>query len=208
LGKDGADLEDLLIQKKPDLAILDIELPVEDAITILSRQKIKPATIFITAHPSYAIKAFEYEAIDFLLKPLSLQKFKNAANRAIRYFNLLKKNIKDNIEENKIKVLWVQENGITIPVLISDIAFFESQKKNTLACLFNKKCVTIPMSISSIYKKIEHLDFIQIHRRYIVNIAAIAKMEPLFHGTYEVHVKGCNRVLPVSRRCSRKILKK
>ncbi|MDH4263654.1 MAG: response regulator [Spirochaetia bacterium] len=101
VGKNGKELAELLDQKKPDLAILDIELPITDTMTVLADRKNIPQIIFITAYEMYAPKAFEIAAIDFLVKPVKEERFNKALLRAINRIRVDHQNINSTKKNQK-----------------------------------------------------------------------------------------------------------
>ncbi len=81
---DGKKAVELINEKRPDLVFLDIELPGMDGFEILKTVQYKPSTIFVTAHDVYAVKAFEANGIDYLLKPVSEERLRKAVNKVLR----------------------------------------------------------------------------------------------------------------------------
>ena len=205
IGKNGKELEELLDQKKPDLALLDIELPIKDTMTVLSEKTDIPQLIFISAFEIYAPRAFEMEAVDYLVKPIKKERFMDAISRAIRRIKAKKlNNYKTNVNP---AILWIREKDKVIPIPFLDIYYLEAQDKVTLIYMNGNNYFTVTRSLSSIMQQLPPAQFLQIHRKYAVNVSIILNMEPMFHGRYELTLKGIKQKLPVSRRYATTFLK-
>ncbi|MDH4199162.1 MAG: LytTR family DNA-binding domain-containing protein [Spirochaetia bacterium] len=205
VGKNGKDLESLLLEKKPDLALLDIELPIQDSMAVLAEQKNLPHLIFISAYEMYAPRAFEMEAVDYLVKPVKEDRFNQAVKRAIDRIH--SDNTNDNQSNKASKILWVRENDRIIPVPVNEIIYLEASNKTTYINVRDGKQFSVLRPLSSILGQFESSSFfLQIHRKYAVNGSKILEMHPLFHGRHEITIKGLDQKLPVSRRYASRIL--
>jgi len=209
VGKNGNDLFTLLEEKKPDLALLDIELPVKDTMTVLNEINYTAQIIFITAYQQYAVQAFNIAAIDYLMKPLKKERFNESINRMIAMYMLIKneKEIRDHIpHESSSGFLWARENEKIFPVSVSDIIYLEAENKYTFIHTTAKKKIQILRPLSAIIRQIGSNMIMQIHRKYAINTTMVIEMNPFFNGTYEVTLKGCEKKLPVSRRYASTII--
>lgn len=206
VGKNGVELEELLDSKKPDLALLDIELPIKNTMTVLSEKSTLPHIIFITAYDVYAPKAFEMAAIDYIVKPLKKERFDQAIARASER---IKTNLANNNPATRTsELLWLRENDKIVPIPVSDILYIEARDKTTIVYTGIGKNFYIPRPFSSLMQQLDPARFLQIHRKYAVKISEILNMEALFHGQYEITLKSIPKKLPVSRRYARTILNK
>jgi two-component system LytT family response regulator len=157
-----------------DLIFLDINMPVISGVELMELQPNRPLTIVTTAYSDFALSAFQNDAIDYLLKPISFEKFSKAIEKAKIYFSgtTLKK------EDNTLtKVLSHRINGQIIDTLLSDILYIESL--GNYMKLYSKKLkspIVIYGSLSNIADEINNTDFMQVHRSYIVNTHEIVRV--------------------------------
>ncbi len=171
-------------EMKPDLIFLDIQMPKLTGFEILELTEHKPVIIFTTAYDQYAIKAFEANATDYLLKPFTRERFGEAVEKAIKK---LKNN--DNEEKNIKSVLKTMDEK---PELISRIAIRSGSKIHVISAddmvyiEADGDYVKIHIKDASYLKEKtmkffeSHLDpkqFIRIHRSYIVNVNMIQRLE-------------------------------
>ncbi|WP_083629611.1 LytR/AlgR family response regulator transcription factor [Tenacibaculum agarivorans] len=168
-----------LKEHKPDLIFLDINLSDDNSFEIFNVvTDIKSKIIFTTAYSEYAIKAFELNSIDYLLKPIakkdlerSLQKMKSLNEIHIpNYKNLL------TIEANYKKRFLIKQNNSLLTVTVEEIAYFFSEDKLTFIKLKNNKKLPIDETLKKLETLINPSQFYRINRRYLIHISSIEKM--------------------------------
>ena len=161
---------------KPDVVLLDIEMPVLNGFEIL--KILTPADyhilVFITAHGQYAIKAFEQEALDYLLKPFDDVRFAKLVKRMLKHLG------KVQIPENKYVLAKDGKEVHRIP--LAEIIYIKSALNYVLICL-KDKVVKKRTSLTAIQTQLDH-QFSRIHRKYIINELQILKMKHICHGDY------------------------
>jgi len=195
----------------PNIIFLDIEMPNEDAFHFLDR--ISPfqfEVIFITAYDEYAVRAFKLNAVDYILKPISINELKLAVKKLkerLTYKNLIENRNTSFTEiaaqvNNKIKPHKITLKGATNVEVIDfkDICFVEAQSSYSKIFFF-KKAQLKEMIMSNPLSDYEELlpasHFYRIHRSYLINCAHIKK---IFHdGTNQIMIKD-DFILPISRR--------
>ncbi|WP_339656639.1 LytTR family DNA-binding domain-containing protein [Flavobacterium frigidarium] len=157
-----------------DLIFLDIEMPVISGFDFLDGLKIKPQIIFITSKAEYAMKAFDYDATDYLQKPIALDRFNSSVKRAMD-MHLLKLDtkeeegdhifIKSNLKKLKIftsKIKWIEAFGDYVRVVTEDDSnLVLSTMKSFESELSNKK-------------------FVRVHKSYIINIDKVERFNSKF----------------------------
>jgi two-component system LytT family response regulator len=201
----GFDAVKEITEKKPDLVFLDIQMPKLNGFEMLELLDEQPAIIFTTAFDNYAIKAFEVNAVDYLLKPFSEERFNEALNKVIeriqqKSFNKekLDKLIehKDNLPELLERVVVKDGSKITI-IPVETLKWIEAQddyvKIHSEGGRFMKK------KTMKFFE--DHLDpnmFIRIHRSSIININTVKQMELYEKDSYRVITKDDIK-LPVSK---------
>ena len=185
----------LIDELKPDLIFLDIHLSDISGIDLIHLISYKPLIIFTTAYNQYAIKAFELQAIDYLLKPFSLERLKLAVKRA-------KETVEGNLHsEQNIKNLlaqWSPQKDYLkrIPSKIGDriyiineddIVYFASEQKLVFAFLKDTKYL-INYKLEELTTRLDPEKFFRIHRSTIVNLNYVQTIEAWFGGGYKMKV--------------------
>lgn len=171
---------------KPNLIFLDIEMPILNGFEMLAKLTHQPKVVFTTAYDQYAIKAFEEGSIDYLLKPIELDRLEktihklkqtNLANEAIRIEDLIKQ-----IQGKKsIKTLTVKLGDKIILVKLSDITHVQAEDKYVfLHTLDGKKHLT-DFTLSTLEEKLPN-EFVRIHRSEIINTDHIKEIRKGFNG--------------------------
>lgn len=168
----GMEAIKLLNENQYDIIFLDINMPVISGVELMELQPNRPITIVTTAYSDFALSAYQNDAIDYLLKPISFDKFSKAIEKAKTYHsgnNLKKENSDDE------KVLSYRSNGQIIETPLSDILYIESL--GNYMKLYNcklKSPIVIYGSLASISAEIDCSHFLQVHRSYIVNTTKIS----------------------------------
>ena len=154
-------------ENEVELMLLDIEMPYENGVDMLAKLEVKPDVIFITSQTKHAIKAFELNAVDSLLKPITFPRFFNA----IEKFKDLKHKVENGVNpialNNKNDHIFVSKNRKKIKLIFDEILYIESLKDYIKIHLTNES-QTIKFSISAFEKELDQR-FVRIHRSYIVN---------------------------------------
>ncbi|TDW46507.1 LytTR family two component transcriptional regulator [Flavobacterium sp. 270] len=188
----GMEALKMLNENKYDIIFLDINMPVISGVELMESQPNRPLTIVTTAYSDFALSAYQNDAIDYLMKPISFEKFSKAIEKARTFYsgNNLKK-------ENTAcgKVLSYRANGQMIDILLSDIVYIESLGNYMKLYSTKLKSPTIIYgSLASICEEIDHSDFIQVHRSYIVNTREITSV------TYKNLTMSNAEIIPVGRK--------
>ncbi len=148
-----------------DILFIDINMPDITGLDLVRSLNEKPIVIFTTAHKKFAIDGFELDALDYLLKPISFERFSKAVNKAIEYHGY--KN-KTNTETNENLFVYSEYRLVKIPV--NDIEYIESLEDYIRINLVNAKPILTLMPLKTVLEKLPANDFTRIHRSYIVNI--------------------------------------
>ncbi len=182
---DGFSALKAIQSEKPDLIFLDIEMPKLTGLEMLELLDDPPQIIFTTAYHEYAVKAFELQAVDYLLKPFSFDRFKSAVGKVLTSGRISKKNLVQAIPklkqaQEKAQPLdrIVVKDGVEIFVIpTSEIIYFEAQ--DDYVKIHTKDTSYLKLSALQSYEdKLSNQEFVRVHRSYLVNIAAISKIEP------------------------------
>lgn len=169
-----------------DLIFLDIEMPLINGFDLLDGLKNKPQIIFITSKADYAVKAFDYEATDFLQKPISKDRFLKAVKKAVEIHQLRHEShedlgeaiiIKSNLKKLKIyssKIKWIEALGDYIKII--------TDEENHL----------VLSTMKSFESELPDGKFVRIHKSYIVNVERVDKFNSKF-------AEIGNQKIPISR---------
>lgn len=206
----GRDAAKLISANKPQLIFLDVQMPEVDGFSLLQKldKDTLPAIIFTTAFEDYAIRAFEFHALDYLLKPFDAERFQKAvsfakqrlldrdqqAQETVQITELLK-----NIEE-KPKYLdrfLIKQNGRIIFLKISEIDFLRADDKY-IQLHSGKSIHLVRQTLGAMRNQLNPQTFVQIHRSVIVNTERIKELEAMFNGDHTVVMENGAK-LPLSR---------
>ncbi len=171
--ENGQSALDFLETKDPDLIFLDIEMPELSGIEMLNRLPYLPMVVFTTTKTDYAYEAYEFQAIDFLKKPISLVRFEQAINIALE--KLEKKLSFPRIEDSS-KEIYVKEEGRYIRIPCEEILFFENVG-DYVRVKTTKGQHIIYGTLKSVDERLNDARFLKVHRTYIINLSKIKDIE-------------------------------
>jgi DNA-binding LytR/AlgR family response regulator len=180
-----------------DLMFLDIQMPQLTGIDFLKTLVKPPLVIFTTAYSNYALEGFELNALDYLLKPISLERFIKAVNKATEYLELQRKETPAaaTLEETGPDYIFVKADKKLVKVNFDDILYIEGLKDYVIIRLENNRVITL-QTMKSLEDKLPLGTFRRIHRSYIVNIN---KINAIVGNMVEVMEKGQAKHLPVGK---------
>ena len=159
-----------LNNNKVDLLFLDIQMPHITGVEFLRALRNPPKVIFTTAFEHYAIQGFELDVMDYLLKPISYDRFLKAAWKARDYFAIKEQ------PQNAAPYIFVKTNGKLEKITFADILFIEGMENYVAIYLENKKIIT-HTTIKSLLEKLPGNQFIQSHKSYVVAMDKIDSIE-------------------------------
>lgn len=148
-----------------DILFIDINMPDITGLDLVRSLEQNPIVIFTTAHKKFAIDGFELDAIDYLLKPISFERFSRAVNKAVEYYRY--KNKTDN-ETNENLFVYSEYRLVKIP--LNDIEYIESLEDYIRINIADAKPILTLMPLKTVLEKLPAHNFSRIHRSYIVNI--------------------------------------
>jgi len=186
----------------PDLIFLDIQMPGKTGFDMLSELERAPNVIFTTAYDEYALKAFEVNALDYLLKPVepkrladALQKLQIEEDKEPMSDHTLSVNRSILSEHDQV---FVKDGERCWFVKLSDIRLFESVG-NYAKVYFGPNKPLILKSLNALEERLDEKVFFRANRKHIVNLRLIEKIEPYFNGGLLLEMKGGEKI-EVSRR--------
>lgn len=177
-----------------DLIFLDIQMPQIMGTDFIRTLKKAPKIIFITAYRKYAVEGFELDAVDYLLKPISFERFLKAVNKIFQTDIITPESVyqrNDLISETSAPWLYVRADRKMIKVLLNDILYIEALS-DYVKIITNTKTIVTKQLISALEETLPKDNFIRIHRSFII---AINKIDAYNADSIQVG----NKELPVSR---------
>jgi two-component system, LytTR family, response regulator len=193
-----ADAVEYMNEHHPQLLFLDIQLDgKKTGFDVLQEAEYAPKVIFCTAYDEYAIKAFEHNALDYLMKPIDPKRLAEAIQK-------VKQSIATDVEQHKRKLLgeedqvFVKDGERCWFVNLGDVRLFESAG-NYAKVYFGENKPLILKSLNSLEERLDEKTFFRANRKHIVNLKWIKNIEPYLNGGLIVYLKGGEEV-EVSRR--------
>lgn len=186
----------LINNVQPDLLFLDINMPEKDGFELLEMLDRVPITVFTTAFDEYAIKSFEYNALDYLLKPINPKRFARAIEKVNA--NLIEKEEKNSKKLTLNNQIFLRDGEKCWLVKIADIYLFEVDGNYTKIFFQDEKAI-ISKSLNQIEEKLPEDYFFRANRNQIINMEYIGKIDPWFSGNLLVHMPKETKV-EISRR--------
>ena len=169
---DPAEALEFLKSNYVDVIFLDINMPEISGIQLIKKLSFKPHIIFTTAYSEYALESYEYEVVDYLLKPIELDRFRKAIDKVDR---LLKLHSVESYKKEGRK-LFFKDGYRNIRVDTNDILFIKGEGNYlNLVCETSKSMIR--MTFDELLSRLPEKDFLRIHNSYIINLRHIVSLE-------------------------------
>ncbi len=192
----------LINEMNPDLIFLDVQMPVKTGFDLLQELEKLPTVIFTTAYDEYAIRAFEVNALDYLLKPIDPKRLSDAVQKFLAIddkemlFSENRSEIRLSLSESD--QVFVKDGEKCWFVKLAEIRLFESVG-NYARVFFGPNKPLILKSLNSLEERLDPRTFFRANRKHIVNLRMIERVEPFFNGGLLLEIKGGEKI-EVSRR--------
>ncbi|HMH34515.1 MAG TPA: LytTR family DNA-binding domain-containing protein [Puia sp.] len=187
----------VLEQEKIDLVFLDIQMPKLTGLEFIKTLKTQPLVIFTTAYPQYAVEGFDLDAVDYLVKPFSFDRFLKAAMKAKMHVENARQPIH---EKTDPAYFFIKSDNKLVKVLYDDLLFVEALQNYVAVHSKDKKLITY-LTFKSVEEHLPPDRFLKIHKSYIVSIEKIDSIE----GN---EVKIGSHSLPISRSIKEEVMEK
>ena len=199
--ENGADAIEIIKKVKPDLALLDLQMPEVSGLEVVKflRKSELPLIAFVTAHDEFAVQAFEVNAVDYLLKPVEKARLRETINRAHERLEQTdfqakeSKNLRAAIEtyeeisvKNFLERIPVRQRDEILLVPVSKIASIVADGELLHITNLQNKRYTINFRLKDIEARLEPNKFVRLSRGALVNLETIARISPMPGGTYVV----------------------
>lgn len=188
--ENALEANEILRKEQVDLLFLDIHMPQITGIELVKSLSNPPAVVFTTAYPDYAVEGFELDAADYLLKPISLDRFMKAVNKVEDRLTAGDHRVQDTED-----YIFVKADKKLVKVNFDEVIYIEGLKDYVIIRMDASRVITL-QTMKSLELKLPDKIFKRVHRSYIINIDRI---EALVGNTVEVHEKGKTKHIPIGK---------
>lgn len=177
IGNNPLELSRLLDEQKVDLIFLDIQMPVINGIEFLKMAVNPPMVIITTAYPSYALESFQLDVLDYLVKPITFNRFFKAVSKAKDYHQLLTRSAQTS-EQGKVEqdYFFIKCDYKYERIYFDEILYIQALQNYITIFTEKGKYITL-LSLKSVEEKLDPKSFIRVHKSYIVSISKIEAIE-------------------------------
>jgi two-component system, LytTR family, response regulator len=199
---DGLSAVEIIQNRKPDLVFLDVQMPELNGLEVIAEVGAErmPLTVFVTAYDEHAIRAFEANALDYLLKPFSDERFEMTMarvsmrmdERSVREFGQRILRMVSAAPADPLDRLVVKSGGTTRFVRVAEIDWIEAAGVYANLHVGGKELL-YRAALNELAERLDPVRFIRVHRSAIVNIESILHLESISHGEFEVLLKDGSR---------------
>ena len=202
---DGQTAVEMIEREKPDLLFLDVQMPELDGLGVIDAIGVAdmPLTVFVTAYDQHAIRAFEANALDYLLKPFSDERFESTMSRVkARLDERSMKEFGQRVmkmvsaapaaPERRLDRLVVKAGGTTRFIRVIDIDWIEAAGVYVTLHVGGKELL-YRAALNDLAEKLDPRRFVRVHRSALINIESVVQLEPISHGEFEAVLKNGSR---------------
>jgi two-component system, LytTR family, response regulator len=202
---DGQSAVEVIQKENPDLLFLDVQMPELDGLGVIDVIGVEqmPLTVFVTAYDQHAIRAFEANALDYLLKPFSDERFEATMarvkarldERSMREFGqrvMKMVSAAPQSADRRLDRLVVKAGGTTRFIRVIDIDWIEAAGVYVTLHVGGKELL-YRAALNDLAEKLDQRRFVRVHRSALVNIESIIQLEPISHGEFEAVLKNGSR---------------
>jgi DNA-binding LytR/AlgR family response regulator len=174
--KNAIEAISFLYENKIDIMFLDINMPEINGLEMLSTISNPPKTILTTAYSQFALESYDYGIVDYLLKPIKLDRFIKAVNRAINQIHKKDEpSLDQRVKSEEVKSLFIKEDHITYSIDFDKILFVEAYG-NYLKIYSPEKTYVIRETLQNILDKLPEKLFLRVHKSFVISIQKIKKI--------------------------------
>lgn len=201
-GNNPLELTRLLDEQPVDLVFLDIQMPVMNGIEFLKMTQHPPMVIITTAYPSYALEGFQLDVMDYLVKPITFNRFFKAVTKAKDYHLLKEKSPQQNIVPNEITAdyFFIKCDYRYERIYFDQVLFVEAMQNYVTIHTSKGKYITL-LYMKNVEQNLNKNDFIRVHKSFIVSVSKIESIE-----NNEIVIQ--SHRIPISRNYREQVIKK
>ncbi|MEL6812719.1 MAG: LytTR family DNA-binding domain-containing protein [Bacteroidota bacterium] len=190
-GSNPLELNEILTQQKVDLVFLDIQMPVINGIDFLKITKELPMIVITTAYPSFALESFDLDVLDYLLKPITFNRFLKAANKSKKLKQLRDSHTDEGHSISETDYFFVKSDGKYEKIFHHTILYVQGLQNYVTFYTTRGKHVSL-MTLKNVAQKLSQNGFLRVHKSYLVAIDKIERIEP-----HEITIG--EHTIPISR---------
>jgi two-component system LytT family response regulator len=201
---DGPEALEAIRRERPDVLFLDVQMPVVDGFEVLRRMggDRAPGVVFVTAHDHYAVRAFEVEALDYLVKPFDRERFRVALDRARRRLAASNPVSRAGVPADAAgridpRRIVLRSRGRILPLSVEKIEWIEAAD-NYVRVHTSQRTHLVRETLAAVEGRLDPHQFLRIHRRAIVNVDLVSEVRPSLGGGYEAQLES-GEILRVGR---------
>ena len=188
---DGKEALEVIERSLPDVVFLDINLPELSGIEVLERLSFRPKVIFVTAYDQYAVRAFEENAVDYILKPFSKERLAKAIEKAKspdeKLLEILRK-----VSQKYMRKFPAKLGGEIFIIPEEEVFYFKAEEKYVFLYTDEKEYF-LDFTLRELEEKLDPEKFCRVHRSYIVALDKVERISRWFKGTYVLVLKDRRR---------------
>ena len=197
---------DLIENKQPTIVFLDIQLTNETGFDLLERvESAEFKTVFVTAFDAYAIRAFEVNALDYLLKPVNPERLKKAIEKIVKNEKSAANNLRPLAFDDR---LLLEMSGRSVFLKINRISHILAAGDYSEVFTIEGKKLLVEKSLREWEIRLPEKHFIRIHRTSIINLECVERLESWFNRSYQIYLQNNREPLTVSRRYAAQLKQK
>ncbi len=194
----GMEAIEFINANKPDLVFMDIEMPELNGFEVLEKIDKTPAIVFVTAYNDYALKAFEVNALDYLVKPVDPERLRETIAKLHEENEEVDTDGLDRTVLRKEDQIFIKDGEKCWFIKLESIKLFESEG-NYVRIYFDKFKPLVLKSLNSLENKLDSKLFFRANRKYIINLQEVKHIENWFNGGLQVTMQD-DRKIEISRR--------
>lgn len=199
-GVSALEIPQLLTENDIDLLFLDVQMPLMNGLEYLKSNPTPPMTILTTAFPNYAMEGFDLNVLDYLLKPISFNRFFSAATKAKQQLELLQKKDVSVSKEKERSYFFIKCDGKFEKIYRDEILFVQAMQNYVIIKTNKRKYISL-LSLKNVIKKLGATAFAQVHKSYVI---ALDKIEGVAKNEIQIQT----HKIPMSRHYKKEVLPK
>ncbi len=207
--KNAVEANTILNNEKIDLLFLDIEMPILTGIDFLKSLNQSPKVIFTTAYSDYAIDSFEFDVVDYLLKPISFERFLKACNKAHITFTDNKIYKTEEIKEPEEEYIFIKTDKQLVKIFLNKILFVQSMQNYSQIITLEASHLTL-VPLKKVKDILPNANFLQVHKSYIVSKSKTEAIvgNQIIIGKHKIPIARSLKERVISELIGNKVLKK
>jgi DNA-binding LytR/AlgR family response regulator len=201
-GSNPVDIPRLMDEQTIDLIFLDIQMPVMNGIEFLKMQQQLPMVIITTAYPSYALEGFQLDVLDYLVKPITFNRFFKAVSKAKDYHQLKEKSLQHTHLAKAVTAdyFFIKCDYKYERIYFREVLFVEAMQNYVTIHTTKGKYITL-LYMKNVEQQLNQNDFIRVHKSFLVAISKIESIE-----NNEIIIQ--QHRIPISRNCKEEVIEK